>query len=253
MVRRLGSLLLVAALGGMGLGAAPAGAAPPAPLPRIVTLTFDDGRVSQGVVDGLLAGHRMQGTFFIITRAVNTGSDPESLTWAEIHQLAADGNEIAGHTRTHPDLPTLSAAAQVAEICGSRQDLLAQGFDPVSFAYPYGDYTAATEQIVRQCGYASGRGAWGGVETIPPADRYGLRTLDNVVDTDRVATLEAEVSTARPGQWLDYVFHDVGAAYAGGDQYRISTADFTAFLDWLGGQRDRGAVVIKTVGAVVGP
>jgi peptidoglycan/xylan/chitin deacetylase (PgdA/CDA1 family) len=248
---RLIAVVLMAALGGVGLGAAPAGAAGPTAAPRIVSLTFDDGRVSQGVVDGLLASHRMQGTFYIITRAVNTGGDPESLTWAQIHQLAAHGDEIAGHTRTHPDLPTLNPAAQTAEICGSRQDLLAQGFAPVSFAYPYGDYTATTERIVRQCGYASGRGAWGGVETIPPADRYGLRTLDNVTDTSTVAGLEAEVGAARPGDWLDYVFHDIGAPYPGGDQYRITTADFSAFLDWLSGQRDQGAVVIRTVAAVV--
>jgi hypothetical protein len=179
------------------------------------------------------------------------GDNPESLTWAQIHQLADHGDEIAGHTRTHPDLPTLSSAAQVAEICGSRQDLLAQGFAAVSFAYPYGDYTTTTEQIVKQCGYTSGRGAWGGVETVPPADRYALRTLDNVTDTVGVAGLEAQLGTAGPGQWLDYVFHDIGDAYPGGDQYRITTPDFTAFLDWLARQRDRGAVVIRTVGTVV--
>jgi len=220
--------------------------------PRIVSLTFDDGRASQGVVGGLLAAHKMHGTFYIITQAVNVGgAQPESLSWTQIHQLARGGNEIAAHTRTHPHLPTLSPAAQTGEICGSRRDLVAQGFRPISFAYPYGEYNAATEHIVKQCRFASGRGAWGGPETKPPADRYGLRTLDNVTDTVAVADLEAQVTNSAPGQWLQYVFHDIGDAYPGGDQYRIATPSFTAFLDWLVHQRQAGTVVIKTIGDVL--
>src|SRR5581483_8385722 len=251
-VRRLGVRFVAVAAAAVTLGPSPVLASPAPVAPRVVSLTFDDGRVSQSVVDRLLAAHQMVGTFYIITGAVNVGgSDPESLTWPQIHRLADDGNEIAAHTRTHPDLPTLNPPAQTAEICGSRQDLIAQGFPTISFAYPYGDYTPTTEAIVKQCGFASGRGASGGAETIPPADRYAMRTLDNVVDTDSVARLEAQTATAKPGQWLDYVFHDVGNPYPGGDQYRLTTADFTSFLDWLASQRTKGTVVIRTVGRVV--
>jgi peptidoglycan/xylan/chitin deacetylase (PgdA/CDA1 family) len=253
MARRLGVGVVTAALAAVGLlGVAPVGAVGSTAAPRIVSLTFDDGRVSQGVVDGLLASHGLNGTFYIITHAVDSGGDnPESLTWAQIHQLAHDSNEIAGHTRTHPDLPKLSQGDQTQEVCGSRQDLLAQGFEAVSFAYPYGDYNPTIEQVVKSCGYASGRGAWGGVKSIPPADRYALRTLPNVTDQDHVAGLEAETTKAKPGQWLQYVFHDIGDAYPGGDQYRITTRNFTAFLDWLGRERNRGTIVIKTIGSVV--
>ncbi|HTC81700.1 MAG TPA: polysaccharide deacetylase family protein [Acidimicrobiia bacterium] len=240
--------LLVAALAGTGLGAAPVAAAAP---PRVVSLSFDDERVSQAVVGGLLSSRRLHGTFFVISRAVDTGNDPESLTWAQLSRLAHAGNEIAGHTRTHPHLPTLSRPKQVDEICGSRRDLVAAGFRPVSFAYPYGEYDATTEQVVRQCGYASGRAAWGGTETIPPADRYAVRTPQNVTDSDTVAGLEAETTTAKPGEWLNYVFHDIGDPYPDGDQYRIQTKDFTAFLDWLAHERDAGAVVVRTIGAVL--
>ena len=253
MANRLGVGVVTAALASVGLvGGAPVGATPSRAAPRIVSLTFDDGRVSQGVVDGLLASHGMVGTFYIITHAVDSGGDhPESLTWAQIDRLAHDGNEIAGHTRTHPDLPTLNQGDQIQEVCGSRQDLSAHGFAASSFAYPYGEYNPTIEQVVNSCGYASGRGAWGGVETIPPADRYALRTLPNVTDQDSVAGLEAETTAAKAGQWLQYVFHDIGDAYPGGDQYRITTANFTAFLDWLGRERNQGTIVIKTIGSVV--
>jgi len=243
--------LVATVLACAGPGATPVGAAGSAAPTKVVSLTFDDGRVSQAAVDGLLVSHRMNGTFYIITGAVNTGGDnPESLTWAQIHRLAHHGNEIGAHTRTHPDLPTLSTAAQVREICGSGLDLSAHRLHATSFAYPYGDFTTTTERIVRHCGFASGRAAWGGAENIPPADPYALRTLATVTDTDTVAALEARVTTAKPGQWLQYVFHDIGDAAQDGDGYRISTGDFTALLDWLGRQRDHGTVVIRTVGSV---
>jgi peptidoglycan/xylan/chitin deacetylase (PgdA/CDA1 family) len=255
-LRRVGRRSVVAVVTTMSvvaLGSTPSLAAPKRAAAKVVSLSFDDGRVSQGVVDSLLASRHLRGTFFIITRAVNdAGSNPESLTWAQIHQLARDGNEIGGHTRTHPDLPQVNPTARRDEICGSRQDLLAQGFTPVpSFAYPYGDFDAVTERIVRDCGFASGRGAWGGPETIPPADRYGLQTLENVIQTDTVAGLEQRVTSAAPGAWLQYVFHDVGDAYPGGDEYRITTPSFTAFLDWLVQQRSRGAIVLKTIGDIL--
>jgi len=245
---RIGVALLAVASALLGPGAVPVGAAAP---PRIVTLSFDDGRASQGVVDGLLRPRHLRGTFFIISRSVNTGDDPDSLSWDQIRRLARDGDEIGGHTRTHPHLPTLSRAAQVDEICGGRRDLMAQGFRPVSFAYPYGEYDATTEGVVRQCGYGNGRAAQGGVEDVPAADRFAVRTLENVTMADTPASLEAQTWAAKPGQWLNYVFHDIGGPTAFNDEYRITAKDFTTFLDWVRHQRDAGRIVVRTVGQMV--
>jgi len=251
-------VLIMLAAGGLAAAATaalmsdPAVAASASTTPTVVSLTFDDERASQGVVGRLLAEHHMQGTFYIISRRVNVdGMNPKTLTWAQIHELAQQGNEIGAHTQTHPHLSTLAPAAQKTQICGSARDLLAQGFHVLSFAYPYGQYTQTTESIVKGCGFASGRSAWGGAETVPPADRYGLRTLASAGASTSLAALESEVTHATGGQWLQYVFHDIGDPYPGGDQYRISTADFTAFLDWLERQRRQGTIVIKTVGAVL--
>lgn len=233
--------------------AAPAASASPAPTrsPVLVSLSFDDARVSQAMVEPLLAARHLRATFFVITRSVDTGNDPESLTWAQLHRLARDGHEIAGHTRTHPSLPTLSPDRQRDEICGSRSDLVAHGFHPTSFAYPYGDFDATTERITRQCGFANGRAARGGTEAVPPADRYAVKTLPNVTTADTVAHLESYLSGARPGEWLNYVFHDVGDGPGDGDAYRISARNFTAFVDWLARQRRTGRVVVRTIGDVV--
>jgi hypothetical protein len=64
------------------------------------------------------------------------------MTWADLHALFNAGNEIAGHTIDHADLKPLSVAAAEHEACDDRNTLLAQGFAPESFAYPFGSSTA---------------------------------------------------------------------------------------------------------------
>src|SRR5256885_6605950 len=68
----------------------------------VVTLGFDDGDQTQYQVRPILASHGMHGTFYINSGEV--GSGPYYMTWSQIHDIAAGGNEIAGHTLTHPYL-----------------------------------------------------------------------------------------------------------------------------------------------------
>jgi len=125
----------------------------------IVSLTFDDGLLSATTAQALLDSHGMKGTFYIISGLI--GSDPTFyLGLPAIKAIATDGHEIGGHTVTHPDLTTLTTAQQQVEICNGRTQLIADGFSPISFAYPYGNATAATTAIVKGCGFTSGRGAW---------------------------------------------------------------------------------------------
>src|SRR5690242_20804473 len=66
------------------------------------------------------------------------------------------GNEIAGHTLTHAHLKHLKAADAKHEVCGDRVNLYNHGFQPTSFAYPFGEFDAGVQQIV-QIGRASCR------------------------------------------------------------------------------------------------
>src|SRR5262249_11169408 len=65
------------------------------PSTTTVSLTFDDGFADQKEGAALLRRHGMHGTFF-----VNSGNldQPGRLSWADLHLLVADGNEIGGHT-----------------------------------------------------------------------------------------------------------------------------------------------------------
>jgi peptidoglycan/xylan/chitin deacetylase (PgdA/CDA1 family) len=86
-------------------------------------------------------------------------STHRTLSPEEVIRLAEGGLvEVGAHTVTHPVLSILPAAAQQAEVHGSKarlQEIL--GRPVTSFAYPYGfrsDYTAQSAAIVREAGFA---------------------------------------------------------------------------------------------------
>ena len=102
--------------------------------PTIISLTFDDGNGSQLAAAQVLKAHGLVGTFYITTSFVGSSG---FLTQANLNTLAADGNEIGGHSVTHPGLTTLSAAAARAEVCNSKTTLEGWGFTVRNFAYPF--------------------------------------------------------------------------------------------------------------------
>ena len=73
----------------------------------------------------------------------------------EVMVLAEGGLiEIGAHTVTHPSLPSLAQAAQLAEIAQSKAQAEALMGRPVtSFSYPHGEYTPDTVALVREAGF----------------------------------------------------------------------------------------------------
>ncbi|MGA8617213.1 MAG: Ig-like domain-containing protein [Candidatus Sulfotelmatobacter sp.] len=145
-----------------------------------VSIDFDDGY--QSMYDNGLpifdaAGIRT--TQYIITgntledTIVNPDLGPVGVgnsgfvTWDEVQTMAANGHEIGAHTRTHQSLSTLCQipACPVAdtltnEINGSKADLIAHGLNPLTFAYPYGDYgypNSAIGLTVQSAGFLGAR------------------------------------------------------------------------------------------------
>jgi peptidoglycan/xylan/chitin deacetylase (PgdA/CDA1 family) len=220
--------------------------------PTYVSLTFDDGTASQASAVSSMDAHGMRGTFYVNSGEV--GSDPYFMDWPEIQAIASAGHEIGGHTATHPDLTTLTAATQALEICGDREALQAHGYDPVSFAYPFAKHDATSRALTQSCGYTSARGV-GNVgclpgcapaETLPPPDPTLLRTAAGVTDTTSLAELQGYVTNAvdNGGGWLILVFHTFCDNCA--DTNSMTAADFDALLDFIQGQAANG-VSVKTV------
>ncbi len=224
----------------------------------VVSIQFDDGTADQLTARALLAAHQMHATFYVNSGVIG---DATHLSAAQLHDLAGDGNEIAGHTLTHANLKHLKTAAARHEVCDDRVNLFDLGFQPTSFAYPFGSFDDGTKAVVAACGYNSGRGVSGVndrrvfAETIPPADPYATRTPPNPKQGTTLATIEGYVTAAEQhgGGWVQLVFHHV---CDGCDAYSISAANLSALLDWLQPRAATGTVVETTnevVGGVVQP
>jgi peptidoglycan/xylan/chitin deacetylase (PgdA/CDA1 family) len=254
--RRSRLLLTIAAAGtlmasaGLAVRAVPAAAAPA----TVVTIQFDDGTADQLGALPLLQAHGMTATFY-----VNSGSigAPDHLSAADLHTLFNAGNEIAGHTVNHVNLSPLTTAEARQEICTDRNNLLAAGFPVTSFAYPFGSFDSGTEQVVRDCGYNSGRGVSGisrngpFAETIPPLDPYATRTPPNPKRSTKLSTLQQYVldAEANGGGWVQFVFHRLCEQCGA---YAITPANFTALLDFLQAEVTGGRVAVLTTAQVIG-
>jgi peptidoglycan/xylan/chitin deacetylase (PgdA/CDA1 family) len=191
-----------------------------APTRTIVSLEFDHALADALPSIQLAATYGMPVTLFAMSGRLDlTGY----LTADQLRFVQALGDEIGGHTIDHPDLSQLPVAAQRHEICDDRTALEADGLQVTDFAYPYGHAGPATPGIVRACGYESARGAGrlasaGGcygpcpqAEAVPPKDPFMTRAKNSILDTTRLATLEADVAgpEAHGGGWVQIVFHHV--------------------------------------------
>jgi len=130
-----------------------AGALPRKP----VLITFDDGYADlvQYALP-VLKDYGLTATIFIPTRCIGKTNEWDDGTWAllplmnraQIREWAAQGIEFGSHTRTHPDLTTVSRERLKDEIEESARELESiTGSRPVAFAYPYGCFS----DEVRDC------------------------------------------------------------------------------------------------------
>ncbi|MET1044821.1 MAG: polysaccharide deacetylase family protein [Microbacteriaceae bacterium] len=264
--RRHSRLRVLAILGGLLLAvsavqaAAPANAAITDPQ-TIVSLTFDDSTAGQASAANILNGRDMDGTFYTVSGYVGA---PGYLTRAQLTAMAGAGHEIGGHTVTHADLTTASAAEAKRQVCIDRANLLSWGFAVTSFAYPFASVNATAEATVRDCGYNSGRGlgdietrfgcsGCGFSESIPPANPFYTRAPDQFDSTWTLQDLQNAVVNAEergPGGWLQLTFH--GVCDCPTDTLAISPTLLSQFVAWLDPRSETENTIVRTVGQVIG-
>ncbi len=196
-----------------------------------VTLRFDDAWLSQyqnALPNMQSAG--INGTFYIVTKQLPDNGFPAYMSKAQVQDLYAKGMEIGAHTRTHPDLSTLSATAAQAEIQGSRSDLLSWGVGPInSFSYPFGAYTATTLQIVKNAGFSSAAATITG-DVVPTSDPYQLEHHE-ITDATTLAEVQSWIDEAIAKKlWLIITIHEVNTTC---NAYCVSPTRFNQIVDYL--------------------
>lgn len=223
-----------------------------------VTLTFDGGRASQMAAAQTLRRHGLRGTFF-----VNSGfmGAKDHLTVEDLHTLAADGNEIGGHTATLADLTALEPDEAARQVCNDRTNLSDWGFKVTSFAYPFAATSPEARNMVAGCGYNSARGQGelrsrlgcadcAVSETVRPADPFSTKSTPEVGAAWTLADLQQSVMQAETtGGWLQLSFYDIDDS---GTPRSVAPALFSDFVAWLVTRTDEGTTAIRTVHDVIG-
>ena len=112
---------------------------------KTVALTFDDGPgPTTARIMSILGSYGVPATFFNIGQ--NAAASP-SLVRTE----ASRGYMLGNHTWDHPDMTTLSASAQAAEMDrASAEQHSITGTWPCAFRPPYGSYNSTTESLAQQ-------------------------------------------------------------------------------------------------------
>lgn len=194
-----------------------------------ITLTFDDGhRSSYDVGLPIVESAGFTSSHYIITGRMQDGF-PDYIKTTEILDIQARGHEVGAHTRTHPDLTTLTQGQMESEIRGSKFDLEAIGIATVTtFAYPLGAFNAIVKDVVRASGIEGARTTNGGTNLVVQ-DPYELRRIAG--DGVPLATLKQEVDRAIAQKtWLVFAFHDVSA---NGGTYSVSPATLEGLVNYI--------------------
>ncbi len=172
------------------------------------------------------------------------------MSTTQVHDVYAAGEEIGDHTKTHPDLTSLTQANATTEIAGAKSALEAAGFGTIStIAYPLGDYNASIEGISASAGLIAGRTTdigYNGKST----DHMALKT-GNVDTNTSFATVKAWIDTAVAQHlWLTLTIHNVDSLAnlnAIGDAYGTTPEILQQIVSYLASKQQNGELLVKTM------
>ena len=184
--------------------------------PKLIALTFDDGPypVFTPLLLDELKTLDVPATFFLI------GRDAEQ--WPELALRSKnDGNEIADHTYSHPNLDQESAATVRAEILRGGAVLWRLTHDPAArklFRPPHGRYTLATVEVAQSLGYqvvlwTDDAGDWRNVSVkalTEHLEKYATAPEIVLLHNGKLATVEALPEVVRHFRAAGYRFVTVG-------------------------------------------
>lgn len=173
----------------------------------IVTITWDDGFASQ--FKGAYPIHQkysLPGTFYITSGFLDTDF---YMTSDQVRILQQSGHEIGGHSMTHVDLTSLSAAELEKEVVNSQTDLKTKYNAPVNhLASPFGKHNDAVVAKVKQH-YDSHRTVEKDFNYKDTFDVYDIK-IQEVATNTKPEEIQAWVDQAKKDRlWLVLMYHQV--------------------------------------------
>jgi len=152
---------------------------------RQISITFDDGFVSNWKsAMPLMNEHGCHAMNFLVADRLGHTSDWEAAEGGEarplmddvqIREWLSEGNWIGAHTSTHPRLSQIPLSQAKEEIVGSKKKLEDRFGLPIEhFAYPFGDYNDSVRDVVREAGFKTASTMHRGVNT-PDTSTWELK------------------------------------------------------------------------------
>lgn len=162
---------------------------------RQVGITFDDGYENlHRLARPVLARYAFTATAYLVTDHVGGRNDwgplpprfgeHDMLSWGQVGDLSQDGWEIGAHTRSHPDLRTMSTEEVEREVENSRRAIEDRlGLKVESFAYPFGYLSESAISIVERhfqsaCTTELALASSHSLHLLPRVDAYYLHRID---------------------------------------------------------------------------
>jgi peptidoglycan/xylan/chitin deacetylase (PgdA/CDA1 family) len=141
-----------------------------------VVITFDDGYEDNYLVAlPILEKYNLSATVFIVPNLIGTEG---YLSWQQVTEMQQRHTEIGSHTMSHIAMDEIGEEQQRQEASESKSVLEQHMGKPIRFfAYPFGGFTATTEQILQEAGY---RGACAGMPGLndKSTDVYALKRIN---------------------------------------------------------------------------
>ncbi|MBN1477392.1 polysaccharide deacetylase family protein [Candidatus Sumerlaeota bacterium] len=202
----------------------------PEPVSPTVVLTFDDNYLTvYSVAYPTLQSHGFVGINFTHTAYVGVVTSYDHCDWIEISAMESAGVLFTeSHSRTHPDLTTLSDSSLNTELAGSRSAIETNipGKTCRHLAYPYGAYDGRVITFAETAGYETAVTTVPGVVTrstpLMEIGRYGVNPdtpmstfISTVSNASGGGGVEWTSSTSEPEHWSsDYQYAPGGTAGA---------------------------------------
>jgi len=189
----------------------------------LVTLTFDDGNLSHYTnAFPAMDTFGYKGVAYVISYYINASNHMDS---TQLLELQNKGWEIGGHSKTHPDLTSLSRSEIITEINDSYQNLTDYGLTQKHFAYPYGDYDINVIDVLSDY-YKTARTILNGYNFYNR--KYRLKDQDG---SNGVSAVQGYIDkAANDSSWLILLFHEIGVP---GGESNVDLDDFNTILNYL--------------------
>ena len=172
----------------------------------LISIAMDNASPSEYAALQTAKPYGFKSTLFCLTNRIGT----DEWSAATIKALFLAGNEIGGHSVSHPELPTLNAAQLKYQITASKtklESIVGKG-NITDFGSPFGEYNATTIAAIKADGYSSQRSTDEGINTASDLNPWNIH-VENMQRTTTLAQFASWVHAAVVGHYyLVVVYHE---------------------------------------------